>query len=124
MFPSEMCILLILITADARLQVEPQSVSVEDSLVDPRKNGNPINRPCALKRIEDPRSPTEEISRTPIEVADKFPRDTNDVRYRLCFAENCISTFLNQCHTKLNKGVLLVGYLTGVKFKCEPDHNA
>ncbi|KAF8792973.1 hypothetical protein HNY73_004506 [Argiope bruennichi] len=32
----------------------------------------PVTRPCALKRIEDPRSPTEEISRTPIEVADKF----------------------------------------------------
>ncbi|GIY12735.1 uncharacterized protein CDAR_64621 [Caerostris darwini] len=47
------------------------------------KMETPINRPCALKRIEDPRSPTEEISRTPIEVADKFPRETNDGNYSL-----------------------------------------
>ncbi|GFW67950.1 uncharacterized protein TNCV_3872791 [Trichonephila clavipes] len=43
----------------------------------------PITRPCALKRIEDPRSPTEEISRTPIEVADKSLRDSGDVSYSL-----------------------------------------
>ncbi|GFS95064.1 uncharacterized protein NPIL_36641 [Nephila pilipes] len=43
----------------------------------------PVNRPCALKRIEDPRSPTEEISRTPIEVADKSLRDSSDGNYSL-----------------------------------------
>ncbi|GFR22198.1 uncharacterized protein TNCT_502491 [Trichonephila clavata] len=43
----------------------------------------PITRPCALKRIEDPRSPTEEISRTPIEVADKSLRDSSEVNYSL-----------------------------------------
>lgn len=37
----------------------------------------PPARPCSLKRIEDPRSPTEEISRTPIEVNEKFIREND-----------------------------------------------
>ncbi|KAG8186685.1 hypothetical protein JTE90_014759 [Oedothorax gibbosus] len=43
----------------------------------------PIAKPSAFKIIEDPRSPTEEISRTPIEVTDKFMRDTNDSNFSL-----------------------------------------
>lgn len=33
-------------------------------------------RECVLKHLEDPRSPTDEISRTPIEVADKQPKES------------------------------------------------
>jgi len=34
------------------------------------------SRDSVLKRIEDPRSPTEEISRTPIEVTDDVPKES------------------------------------------------
>lgn len=43
----------------------------------------PIARPSAFKRIEDPRSPTEEISRTPIEVTEKFMKDTPEGNFSL-----------------------------------------
>lgn len=33
-------------------------------------------RESMVKRIEDPRSPTEELSRTPIEVIDKIPKES------------------------------------------------
>lgn len=43
----------------------------------------PIAKPSAFKMLEDPRSPTEEISRTPIEVTEKFMRDTPDGNFSL-----------------------------------------
>lgn len=38
-------------------------------------------RECVLKHLEDPRSPTDEISRTPIEVADKPKESTRHLAF-------------------------------------------